>query len=142
MRKFGTLWQQDSTLQTLSAQAEHINALQKTWETAIPPSLKRHCHAGLLTNQQLTVYAASGTIAAKLKLLTSSLLTKLKSQGLEVTAIRVKVQVKSEPQQPVKAVRSLSPATVGELEKLAESLPDSPLRKSLKQLAGRRKDGT
>jgi hypothetical protein len=138
MRRLDTLWQQDSTLQTLSAQAEHINALQKTWEAAIPPSLKRHCRAGLLTNQRLTVYAASGAIAAKLKLLTSSLLAKLQSQGLEVTAIRVEVQVKSEPQQPAKTQRNLSPASAGELERLAATLPDSPLRNSLKRLARRR----
>jgi hypothetical protein len=138
MRRFGTLSQQDSTLQTLYAQAEHINALQKAWETAIPPSLKRHCHAGLLDNQQLTVYATSGTIAAKLKLLTSGLLAKLKAQGLEVTAIRVKVQVKSDAQQPAKAARRLSSTAIDELKRLVSSLPDSPLRTSLKQLANRR----
>lgn len=138
MLRFGTLSQQDSTLQTLSAQAEHINALQKAWEAAIPPSLKRQCHAGLLDNQQLTVYATSGTIAAKLKLLTSGLLAKLTTQGLEVTAIRVKVQVKSDLRQPAKAARSLSSTAADELKKLAASLPDSPLRTALKQLASRR----
>lgn len=138
MRRLDSLLQQDSSLQTLSAQAEHINGLQRVWETVTPPSLKRHCRAGLLNNRQLTVYAANGGIAAKLKLLTPGLLKKLQSQGVEVTAIRVEVQVKSAPPQPMKTARSLSPTAIESLKKLAATLPDSPLRESINRLSRRR----
>jgi hypothetical protein len=138
MRRLDSLLKKSSDLRTLSAQAEHINALQKTWETVVPPSLKRHCRAGLINNQRLTVYASSGAIAAKLKLLASGLLLKLQSQGLEVTAIRVEVQVESEPKRDVRKIRSLSEAAVASLESFAESLPDSPLRTSIKRLSRRR----
>jgi hypothetical protein len=138
MRRLSTLWQQDSELQTLSAQAEYLNALQSTWETAIPPSLKRHCRAGFISNQRLTIYASSGAVATKLKLLASSLVAKLQAQGLEVTAIRVEVQVKSEPRAPIRAPRRLGGRAVSSLRLLADSMPDSPLREALLRLSQRK----
>lgn len=138
MRRLNSLWQQDSALQTLSAQAEYLNTLQSTWETAIPPSLKRHCRAGFLSDQCLTVFANNGAVAAKLKLLASGLMTKLQAQGLEVTAIRVEVQVISEPKKPVRAPRSLGAQAVSSLRRLADSLPDSPLRDALVRLSQRK----
>lgn len=138
MRRLDSLLKQSSDLKTLSAQAEHINELQRTWETVVPPSLKRHCRAGLINNQRLTVYATSGAVAAKLKLLASGLSLKLQSQGLEVTAIRVEVQVESKPRRDPKKARNLSEIAVESLASLAESLPDSPLRTALERLARHR----
>ncbi len=84
---------------------------------------------------QMTVYTSSNALAAKLKLLVPSLLKKLQNEGLEVTAIRVQVQVESKPRAPIAPRRHVSEASRKKLLELAENLQDSPLKAALSSLA-------
>ncbi|MDP2248305.1 MAG: DUF721 domain-containing protein, partial [Nitrosomonadales bacterium] len=81
-------------------------------------------------------YVSNGAVAAKVKLLLPSLLTNLQKHGLEVTSIRVQVQVQSSPRKPPKSVRKLSAFAATELVKLADQLEDdSSLASTLKKLS-------
>lgn len=137
MRRLNTLLSSNAELKALSAQAEKIAYTQKIWGRVAPPPLNQHSHAGLIRDGEIIVYTSSSAVAAKLKLLTSQLLVKLQKQGLEVTAIRVEVQVKSQPRAPARIALRVTPRAAQNLLDLAKKLPDSPLQKSLKKLAKR-----
>lgn len=137
MRRLNTVFSTASELKILTARAERVIALQKIWEAVAPPPLDKYSHVGLLQNGQLTVYTRSSAVAAKLKMQMTGLVRKLQNQGMEVTSIRVEVQVASIPRVPAGAPMRISREAARSLLKLADALPDSALKKSLRRLASR-----
>lgn len=137
MRRFNVLFKENPELAALLGQADNLTASQKIWNTILPDALKPFTQAGSVKHKRLTVYADNGAVAAKIKLLLPSLLTKLQKQGLEVTSIRVEMQVKSSPRKSVKPVRSISPEAASSLRKLADELSGSALGEALAKLSRR-----
>jgi hypothetical protein len=137
MRRLNALFKDNAELVALSSHAGELTTFQKYWEAVAPDSLKQSAHAGGVKHKRLTVYANNGTVAAKIKLLLPSLLTKLQKQGLEVTSIRVEVQVQSHREKPEKPPRNISPHAASSLGKLASELGDSPLGEALTRLSRR-----
>ena len=98
---------------------------------------------GSLINGQLTVYAHSAIVANKIKLTLANLLTQLQNlqqtdpnfRECKVTAIVVKVQVKSQPQMPAKPKRKPSENGANSLKKLALDLGESALSIKLNSIA-------
>ena len=85
--------------------------------------------------------AENAAIAAKLKLLAARLLASYQKQRLEVTSIRIEVQVReaaSGVAPPAKDKR-LSIETIENLEKLADGLEDSPLKQALTTMTARQR---
>ena len=122
-------------LNGLNTHNRQSQAAKKIWQTIAPAELLKFTHAGSIKNHELTVLADNNAVAAKLKLLLPSLLIQLKKQECEVTAIRVKVQVKSTPQTKPKALRKLSPAAVSSLKKLSSKLSGTMLGDALDKLS-------
>ena len=141
MRRFSALFRENAELKALSGQADSLTVSQKLWNATVPEILKRFTQAGAIKHKRLTVYADNGAVAAKTKLLLPSLLMQLQKLGLEITSIRVEVQVKSEPRKPVAPLRTVSSPAAAELESLAEKLsnsdPGSRLSKILIRLSRR-----
>lgn len=135
MRRFNALFKENAELAILSDQATRLTALQKTWNSAVPDALKPFTQAGAVKYKRLIVYADNGAVAAKIKLLLPSLLTKLQKQGLEVTSIRVEVQVKSMARITGKTVRTITPQAAKNLNALADELSGSDLGAALARLA-------
>lgn len=135
MRRLNTLFGTTPELKALAARAGEILALQKIWEAVSPHPLNSHSHVGPLDQGRLTVYTSSSAVAAKLKMQLNGLVSKLQTQGVQVTSIRVEVQVESKPRAPSRPQRRLSGQAARSLLDLAETLPDSPLRKALERLA-------
>ncbi len=136
MRRINALFQ-NAELAALSGRVDSLAVSQKIWQTVVPDPLKQFTQAGGIKHKRLTVYADNGAIAAKVKLLLPSLLIKLQKQGLEITSIRVEVQVKSSPRKTAKIPRSISPGASSRLRKLAEELEGSPLGEVLARLSSR-----
>jgi len=137
MHRFNALFKENPELAALLGQADSLTASQKIWNTILPDALKPFTQAGSVKHKRLTVYADNGAVAAKIKLLLPSLLTKLQKQGLEVTSIRVEMQVKSSPRRSVKPMRSISPEAASSLRKLADELGGSALGEALAKLSRR-----
>jgi hypothetical protein len=135
MRRLNSLLKGNADLQALVNQADRLGALQQLWNSVVPPLLRPHSRAGGLSHRRITVFADNGAVAAKLKLLAPGLLKAMQNKGLEVTSIRVEVQVKSERRSPQQAPRHLSRKAADSLQALAEALPESPLRTALQRLA-------
>ena len=98
----------DSALSKLADRAQELTSTQKVWNEIVPAQLKQYAQAGNIQHKRLTVHVENGAIAAKIKLLLPSLLTKLQKQGIEITSIRVQVQVQS------KVAKQLEGSELGE----------------------------
>ncbi len=121
-------------LQGLLQQAQKLLALQETWNEVAPKALAAASRVGAVRQQTLIVYANNGAVAGKLRQLVPSLLEKIQKRGVEVTAIRVDVQVEAPP--PGKKSKDLvvSDNALSSLGKLEHSLDDSPLKNALQNL--------
>lgn len=141
MQRLNAFLNNNADLANISRKTQNLTACQKIWDAVAPETLSPYTQAGEVNHKRLTVYANNGAVAAKVKLLLPSLLTKLQKHGLEVTSIRVQVQVQSSPRKPQKPARKLSHAAANELKKLADKLDnDSSLSNTLKKLAARSVD--
>lgn len=136
MRQLNTLLRQPE-LNALTAQAKQAAKAQALWLAIAPKAIAQFSHASAIKNQQLLLFADNNAVAAKIKLLLPSLLIQLEKQGCEVTAIRVKVQVKSTPQPPKKTIKKLSNKAAVNIQHLAEKLAGSPLGDALARLANK-----
>ena len=137
MRRFSALFKDNAELAALSGHADSLTVSQKIWDATVPEVLRQFTQSGAVKHKRLTVYADNGTVAAKIKLLLPSLLNKLQKQGLEVTSIRVEVQVKSHPRKPPKTERSISPQAASRLSALADELSGTALGEALAKLSRR-----
>jgi hypothetical protein len=86
----------------------------------------------------ITIHASSGAVAAKLRQMAPTLANEFSKRGAECSELRVKVQAR-EIQPPAKSStqKPLSVRTRQELDRLASSLPSSPLRLALESLLDR-----
>lgn len=138
MQRIKAFLNNNADLALISSKAQNLTACQKLWNAVAPETLKSCTQAGEVNHKRLTVYASNGAVAAKVKLLLPSLLTNLQKHGLEVTSIRVQVQVQSTPRKSQKPARKLSEFAAIELAKLADQLEqDSSLANTLKKLSRR-----
>ena len=145
MRKINTLFTANSQLDTLAKNVQTHQHLQQFWQAAIPILFAQSTFVSSLNSGQLTVYADSAIVANKIKLIHASLLTQLqnlqKTHPLygeyKVTAIVVKVQVKSRVKPIAKAPRKLSANAANSLKHFANSLGESPLALKLTSLASK-----
>jgi len=142
VRQIKSIFSNHAELASLASQADSIAASQKIWNSIVPGNLKNHTQATSIKHKRLTVYAENGAIAAKIKLLLPSLLIKLQKQELEVTSIRVLVQVQSKPMQAEKPQRRLSGNASKNLQELADKLEGSSLAEALERLASRVKESS
>ena len=110
-------------------------AAQTIWQQVAPENLGALSQAQEIVNQQLKLTTQHNAVAAKIKLLTPNILSALKKQGYEVTAIQVKVQVKSSPPKKQKKLKKISPQAGKNLEALAQKLTGTALGNALKKLA-------
>lgn len=152
MRKINTLFAANSQLEALAKNVQAHQHLQQLWQAAVPEILAQASHIGSFNNNLLTVYADSAIVANKIKLTHASLLTQLenlqknnpKFRECKVTAIVVKVQVKSRPKTTVKTPPILSGNAANRLKEFAQELlaknkGESPLATKLKLLASKTK---
>jgi hypothetical protein len=124
-------------LRQLSSKAEQLSALQRHFDNIVPPSLKNSSYVLQLNRQAVVIAATNGAVAAKLRQMTSELISLFQARGCEVTGIQIKVQVTI----PKRVIRS-EPRKLGNpardaLSKLEENLADSPLKTALRRLSKR-----
>ncbi|MDO8311514.1 MAG: DciA family protein [Sideroxyarcus sp.] len=124
-------------LRHLSQRAKQIALLQRHYQLLAPPSLLPASRVMQLHGQTLILAADNGAVAAKLRQISTELISLFRTRGCEVTGIQIRVQVrvKTTPTTPVP--RILGNSGRKELENLALNLQDSPLKTALRRLAKR-----
>jgi hypothetical protein len=129
----------DGEMQPVLAKAREIHALAELCKEFLPPDLSQHLRPANFQGGKLVMLAANSAAAAKLRLLSESLVDFLSKRGAKVNSVSVKVQPAAgenrEPQSGTR--RPLSPEAFAVLSELYDSLADSPARDALRQLLAR-----
>ncbi|MGE5028253.1 MAG: DciA family protein, partial [Betaproteobacteria bacterium] len=118
-------------LQPLLQEANKLLSLQNAWSEITPSPLAKASRVRTVRGQTLVVSASNGAIAAKLRQLAPSLLAKIRERGVEVTAIRVDVQVEAPPPSRKPKDLALSRSALASLANLEQNLAASPLKDAL-----------
>lgn len=123
----------------LSRLAEHsarLVRLQAILAQELPPPLAESCGVANLRGEELIIHARSNTVAARLKQMLPSLLEAYARQGVLLTGIKLRVEVRNPiPSRPAVARRDVPPRARGGLATLAAALPaTSPLAQALHRL--------
>jgi hypothetical protein len=147
MRPINAVFTENSQLKQLANQVHAHQQLQSFWRAAAPVIIAQNSFCASLIDGQLTVYADSAMVANKIKFTQTDILTQLQDlqannvtfKLCKVTAIVVKVQVKSKLVPVVKAPKKLSLHAANSLENLAIQLGDSLLARQLTTLASKAK---
>jgi len=139
--KIGDLLAQTGELRALSRQARRLAELQQVLLEAVPPPLTKATRVRNFRAGTLFVLAANAAVAAKLRQLAPRLLLHVQKREIQVTGIHVEVQVAAPQAASGDTVpaRDLSLTAISTIEKLAETLKESPLKTALTRLVRRRK---
>jgi len=138
--KVGDLIARTGELRSLSHQARRLTEVQQVLLEAVPFPLARAVRVKNFRAGTLFVLAANAAVAAKLKQLAPTLLRHVRKRVIEVTGIKVEVQVAEQQKAcPDKPVRDLSLAAVSAIDGLAGTLKESPLKAALTRMVQRRK---
>ena len=118
--------------QELFIHIDRISEMQEAFIEAIPPQLVQLCSLGKFTNGKLAIIVGNGAVAAKLKQILPSLLSKFHKLGyVEVTAIQITVQANYYTCHTVSLPSekpTIDKAGTESLRTLATNLPMSPLK--------------
>jgi len=123
----------------LLPQAERLIELRRIYQEIMPQQLLRSSSIVNYKQETVVIFAENNAIAAKIKLLSPRLVNDFSKRGLQVTGIRLEVQPREPPkEQSVQKHAKLSAAGAESLEALAKRLPDSKLKQTLTEMAGRK----
>lgn len=138
MHKFNSFSQlpiSKTMLRNLNAHQAEAELAQQIWEAISPDTLFKISKATSIKHKTLNVVTSHNAVATKIKLLTPSLLKKLEAVDIEVTAIKVKVQVKSNAPAKPKPVKKVSDCAAKSLLNFTETLEDGDLKTILAKIA-------
>lgn len=148
MFKINQVFSQHSELKPLLVEAEARQQLQQLWARVVP-EFALHTQVLAWSSNILTITAFSGVVANRIRLLESELLRRLHEnnqkskqiKGLNLSAIRVKVQVKNAPQVRQKRIPPLSAKALQSLQQYANVTENSALQASLHRLLTHQSQG-
>lgn len=126
MATFREFIRRDSTLSRLAVEARALLALDEAWQALLPGALAGRCQAVRIRDDELLLYAESGMVAARLRLVTPGLLPALAGKGYPATRFRIRVALIHPPPPPGKAIM-ISPAALDKIEAATETAVRHPL---------------
>jgi hypothetical protein len=122
-------------INSLMPQAKRLLELRQILLDALPSSLADSATVANYRQGKIVIFAANSAIAAKLKLLGPTLMTRFVKRGLQVTAMNIEVQ----PAQGTPAMRPkaavLTQTARQALASLASQLTESELKTTIASMA-------
>jgi hypothetical protein len=128
----------DETLAAWAARRSNEEALTGLVRRLLPRPLATRIHVADARNGQLELAADAGAVAAIVRQRGSELLTDLRREGWEFTAIRVRVQVRTDSAPIRKPLANpVDRSSLQPLSTLARELPSGPLKAALEHFLRR-----
>jgi hypothetical protein len=126
-KPFDLLLQPDG-IASIMPHAQLLIELRRRLAAILPDSLKQACSVANYKQGKVIIFATNGAVAAKLKLMHSSLAKQLSERGVQVTGIEVQVQPPEPEQQLIVKSTKIGGNAMESLAKLQDQLPDSQLK--------------
>ena len=126
----------ETGINALMPHAEQVISLRQILVGILPANLRRSCDIANYSQGKVVIFAENSAVAAKIKLMTPTLLHDMSQRVAQVTAIEVRVQPRTVAVQPV-IQRELSEEATRSLRKLGEQLSDSKLKDAVLRFANR-----
>jgi hypothetical protein len=128
----------DATLAAWQARALAEAELTSAVRRHLPRALAAHVHVAEAAPATLTLATSTGTVAAVVRQRLPDILEGLKQEGCNFTEIRVRVQVRVDAPPLEKSLKIQRNKTdPAPLRRLADRLPDGPLKAAVERLARR-----
>jgi hypothetical protein len=122
----------DATLKRWDERRRSLDTLTGIVRRSIPRPLAERIRVTAAEDRELTLATDAGASAAIIRQRTPDLLAALQREGWKFSAIRVRVQVRTESEPMKKAPSNqLDRAALRPLIRLARELPDGPLKAAL-----------
>jgi hypothetical protein len=135
-RKLTRIVTDDPALAVLWDRTRALRELQQMYATLVPPYLRSASRVGTVAMEELKLFADSGAVATRLRMLAPDLLREFRAKGWQFNAIRVGVQVRIRPDAPSKTPREPPGEKARQaLAKTADGMEESALKDALKRLA-------
>lgn len=146
MLKINRIFNHHHDLKPLLQEANDRHQIQLLWSAAAP-EFSTFSQVLALEQGILVIGAYSGAVASKIRLLEAGLIQKIrdfcqnsqKIKGLNLIAIKVKVQVKSRPQTRHKRIKSPSDRALHTLESCADQIKNPALETALRHFIKRQR---
>ena len=140
-RKLSALIIDNAGLTALSRATQCIAALQRLYAVCAPPDIVRASRVVNNHDGMLVIAADNGAVAAKLRQQAPRLLKNMQKQGVEITGIRVQVQVeRSNPATRTRVQKTPLPVdSIDDFENLSKQVKDPDLSSALARFAARRR---
>lgn len=135
----------DESLAPVLAKAEQLVRLQRALAAGLPNELTRSIRVANLKRGVVYLEAPSNAAAARIRLMLPRLIADFRTTFEDINSIRVDVQMPARREtRSAPTPNMLGDQPVKDLEQLASTLPDSPLRTAIESLArnGRRETQT
>ncbi|MCW8890833.1 MAG: DUF721 domain-containing protein [Sedimenticola sp.] len=130
------LFKGKQSFRDLLAKSREQAALLQHIRPLIPAPLNIHCTAVVKKGPQLVIYVDSSTWASRLRFSAREITRQLKSQGLAIDRITVRVLIHSKPVATKRGpIRQLTPDNASIINQTAEGISDPQLRAALKRLS-------
>ncbi|HET7634529.1 MAG TPA: DciA family protein [Burkholderiales bacterium] len=138
MQRIGAYLRTANTVPAIG-HAQRILELQRIYLEIAPAQLAHASRVGHCADGILILVADNGPAAAALRQLVPRLLAALRKRRLEITGIRIAVQVGGDDHSASRnaAAAAVPPAAAAGLQALADGLEPSPLKSALEILARR-----
>ena len=144
------LLDENADLKPLTQRLAHIKRLQRRYRSIAPERLCEASRVCAIDGTTVVICADSGAVAAALRHLAPRILEDLRRAAAansskhprdqELTSIRIEVQVKIREPKPRVHARAEMP--IVKLEKVADSLAQSPLKDALQRMSRERRKKT
>jgi len=126
----------DATIAGWQARAQAEALLTAAVRRRLPRALADRVHVAEAAHATLTLAASSGTVAAVIRQRVPDILGELQREGCNFTEIKVRVQVRVDLPVADKSLKIQRKATnSAPLTRLAEALPEGPLKVAVQRLA-------
>lgn len=106
---------------------------QQTLDSVLPQELRGKVRLVSMENGSWLVYVDTGAIAAKLRQMTMTLVTRLQGKGQAISTLRIKTSVNPAPLKRPKQAH-ISSETLQHLRDTVADMPDTPIRQAFIKL--------
>ncbi len=129
-----TVFERDPQIASWSARRLQEAALTAVIRRNLPRPLAERVRVAAVHGGVLELAVGQGAVATVIRQRSTAMTMALRREGWDFTEIRIRVQVETAERQPEKRPLDQADAnSLAPLFQLAEQLPDSPLKRSLKR---------